>query len=201
MLAKNFNPLRSTHEESAPANTGTAPTTPETPPEKKADSEKEPEPEPEPEPETEPKVPEAPAAAAKPNAFQRGALRALGIGDLVARVERAEAAEAVASAEIVTLTAENIRLTSELKNLETETPKKLEEAVKGRSNEVSRGVLAELTALGISEKAAPSQVNADDTPEAMLEKLHSLKGAERTAYWRANSKALKAADAVANSQK
>lgn len=151
MLANKFNPLRSTHEESAPANTGTAPTTPEAPPEKKADSEKEPEPE----PETEPKAPEAPAAAAKPNAFQRGALRALGIGDLVARVERAEAAEAVA-------TAENIRLTTELNKLQAETPTLVAAATLGRENEVSRAVTAELVALGLTPEAAPSKISTED---------------------------------------
>lgn len=185
MLANKFNPLRSAHEDTPPANPGTAaPEAPETAPE----TETEEAPPAEPEPET-------PAAGSKPNAFQRGALRALGIGDLVARVERAEAAEAFAHLEITRLTTENIRLTSELTKLETETPKKIEAAVKGRENEVSQGVRNELKSLGITEAAAPSQVAPDATPEAMLEHFASLKGAEKTSYWRANSKALKAAGA------
>ncbi|MES2923694.1 MAG: hypothetical protein V4819_19220 [Verrucomicrobiota bacterium] len=192
-----FNPLFTKHEDTPPASSGSsAPATaPETgtgeeTKEEKKDDESEPEPEPE-------KEPEAPAAAAKPNAFQRGALRALGIGDLVARVERAEAAEAVANAEVTRLTAENIRLTGELTKLEKETPQKIEAAAKGRDNEVSKQVTAELTALGVSADAAPSQVAADQTPEAMLEHFATLKGAEKTAYWRANSKALKIAEASA----
>lgn len=192
MLANKFNPLRSAHEDTPPANPGTAaPETPETAPE----TETEEAPPAEPEPET-PAAPEAPAAASKPNAFQRGALRALGIGDLVARVERAETAEAFANLEITRLNAENIRLTSELKKLETDTPQKIEAAAKGRADEVSKGVRAELTALGVSAAVAPSQISADATPEAMLEHFASLKGAEKTSYWRANSKALKAAGAL-----
>jgi hypothetical protein len=201
MLANKFNLLRSAHQDAPPANSGTAaPPAPEPAPEN--DKDKAPA---EPEQQESPAAPEAPAEGSaavppKPNAFQRGALRALGIGDLVARVERAEAAEAVAQMEITRLTTENMRLTSELKKLETETPKKIEAAAKGRADEVSKGVRAELTTLGITEADAPSQVAAEQTPEAMLEHFATLKGAEKTAYWRANSKALKAAEAASKTK-
>jgi hypothetical protein len=193
MLANKFNPLRTAHQPEPRANSGTAHEAPETNPEgetPKPESEEEPEPE-----KTEPAPVTAPEAAVKPNAFQRGALRALGIGDLVARVEKAEAAEALSAAEVTRLAAENLRLTSEINKLQTEAPKQVAAAAKGRENEVSKQVTATLTNLGVNEAAAPSQVAAENTPEALLEKFNTLKGAGKTAFFRANKTALKAADA------
>lgn len=199
MLHNRFNPLRSKHEDTPPANTGTAaPATPEAAPETEQAPEvekKEDEPETEPAPETTPT--DLAANTGKLNAFQRTALRALGTGDLIARVERAEAGEQVALAEATRLKAENSRLTSELAKLNTETPAKIEAAKKVHDKEVSNGVLNELGKIGISAAEAPSQVSADATPEAMLEHFATLKGAEKTAYWRANSKALKASSTAA----
>ncbi len=202
MLRNHFNqfsPLREKHEESPPSNSGGSPAPEPAPAPEKKDGEDEPEPEPKPEPEPtpEPATPPAPEApGAKLNAFQRGALRALGTGDLIARVERAELAEAAANAEVSRLTAENTRLSTDLATLRATTNVKIVEAQKGRANEVSQGVRKELTGLGITEESAPSQINADQTPEALLEKFHTLKGAEKTSFWRTNKAALKAAEAA-----
>ena len=86
--------------------------------------------------------------------------------------------------------------TPRIAELEKETPKQVAAAREGRENEVARAVTAELTALGVTPEAAPSQVGADATPEALLEKFATLKGAEKTAFFRANTVALKAADAA-----
>lgn len=144
---------------------------------------------------------QTPTAPPRLSAFDRGALRLLGKGDLIARLERAETEAANLSDANATLTAENARLTSELNSLREETPKKIEAAAKGRANEVSKGVAAELQALGVTQEAAPSAVGADSTPEGMLEHFHTLKGAERIAYLRANKQKLLAAEAAVNKSK
>lgn len=200
MLHNRLNPLYAPASDAPPANSGTAPATPETAPE--SEGEEQAEEEPAPEPAAEPEKPaEAPAAAAKPlSAFDRGALRALGMGALISRVEIAEGLNATQASEISRITAENSRLAGELAAERKETPVKVAEAVKGRENEVSRGVRAELTQLGISEAAAPAQVNSDGTPEAKLEHFATLKGAEKTAYYRANKADLKAAESARHSK-
>ena len=163
MLHNRFNLLRSPHEDTPPANPGTAaPATPDAAPETEQAPEVDKK---EDEPETDPAPEPTPADSATPgklNAFQRTALRALGTGDLIARVERAEAGEQVALAEVTRLKAENSRLTSELAKLNTETPTKIEAAKKVHEKEVSTAVLNELGKMGISADQAPSQI----TPEA-----------------------------------
>lgn len=201
MIRNPFNPLFAAHTEEPPAHQGAAPaatTAPETTP-AAPETEETPEPEAPAAPEETPAAPEAPAAAApKLNAFQRGALRALGTGDLIARVEKAETETLTAQAEVVRLTAVNDQLATRLAELENETTKQVAAARTGRENEVARAVTAELTALGVTPEAAPSQVGADATPEALLEKFNTLKGAEKTAFLRANKPALKAAAAAKN---
>lgn len=202
MLHNRFNPLYAAAEDAPPANPGTAPAAPEAAPEKDAagDEKKDEEPEPEPEPAADPAAAPEAAAPGKLNAFQRTALRALGTGDLIARVERAEAGEAVALAEVARLKTENTRLTADLAQIKKETPAQIEAAKQVREKDVSTAMRNELGKLGITSEIAPSQVNAEATPEAMLEHFATLKGAEKTAYWRANSKALKIAEASAKSK-
>jgi hypothetical protein len=200
MLHNRFNPLHAPASDAPPANSGTAPTTPEPAPESEGEEKTEEEPAPEPAPEPE-KPAETPSAAVKPlSAFDRGALRALGMGALISRVEVAESLNATQAAEIARLTAENSRIACELAAERRETPAKIEAAAKGRENEVSRGVRAQLTQLGISEAAAPAQINSDGTPEAKLEHFATLKGAEKTAYYREHKADLKAAEAARNSK-
>lgn len=195
MLRNSFNPLFSKADSEPP--TGGGNPTPAPAPEKSGDDagDEKTEEEPEPEKETEP-TPE-PAAAKGLTAFERGKLRALGMGALISRVEKAELGHSLATSEISRLTAENARLSSELDTLKSETPKKIEAAARGRENEVSKKVTAELSGLGITPDKAPSQMSETDTPESKLEKLHTLKGAERTAFYRANKADLKAAEKAA----
>jgi hypothetical protein len=199
MLRNKFNPLYSAAVDAPPANSGAAPSAnnSESPAETKPE---EVEPEIAPEPEPEPAPTPAPEANGKLSAFERTKLRMLGSGDLVSRVEKAERELASAQAEITRLNAENQRLSQTVENQNTELPKKVAAAAKGRENEVAKGVRNELTSLGISEAEAPAQINADSTPEAMLEKFATLKGSEKTAFFRANKTVLKAAEA-AKSQK
>lgn len=146
--------------------------------------------------ETTEETPAAPAQAATPtpklSAFDRGALRMLGKGDLVARLESSEATAGQLRAEVNRLTAENQRLSA----LQAETPHKIADAAKLRENDITKGVASELAALGVTQAAAPSQIGAEATPEALLEKFQTLQGAEKTAFWRANKTALKAAEAA-----
>lgn len=199
MIINRFNRfLRAEHEDQPPANNpGTAApeTQTEPPPKREEDGEEGDDP---PAPAAPPTNPEAAATPVAPklSIFERGKLRMLGMGDLVARVEKAEGELSVASAEVVRLNAENLRLQGELATLKEESPKQLAAAKEIKSTEISKKVTAELTGLGITAEAAPSQVSADATPEALLEKLNSLKGAEKTAFFRANRTALKAADAA-----
>jgi hypothetical protein len=169
MLHNRFNPLLSPHNDTPPAHSGSGISPePETAPEKETGDEARDEVDPEPKKEIEtPQEPAPPAESAKINAFQRTAMRALGTGALVARVERAEAAEHVALAEITRLKTENIRLTSELSKLQNEMPGKIAEAQKVREKEVSTGVLNELGKIGISEKEAPSQITAEQSDKIM----------------------------------
>jgi hypothetical protein len=170
MLHNRFNPLFAKAEDSPPPNTGgSAPEKPETNGEEpEGEQEEDPEPPAPGKETTEPAAPATPAASApKLNAFQRGALRALGTGELISRVEKAEAQNVVDSAEISRLTTENTRLTNELSQFKTETPKKIEAAQKGRADDVSKGVRGELTKLGITEAAAPPQLGAEETDKTM----------------------------------
>jgi hypothetical protein len=147
---------------------------------------------PEPEPAADPNASSA-APAAKPRltAFERGALRALGKGDLIARVERAESQAVELTEQVATLQAENTRLAGELSALKKETPAKIEAAEKGRANEVSKGVIAELSGLGITKEAAPAALNADGKQTATnrqeaLQQYAQLQGKEKREFYLKN---------------
>lgn len=206
MLKNPSNPLLKASE-AAPAKPVEKPAanepaaTPDTPAddsEKENDGEEEEEEEPE-QPEVTPEPPAAPKQ--KLSAFDRGALRLVGKGDLIARVERAETEAADLTAQVSRLSAENARLTAELASHKQETPKKIEAAAKGRENEVSRGVAAELSALGITKEAAPAAIGADATPEGLLEQYKLLTGSARTEFLRANKTKLLAAEAAVSKSK
>ncbi|MEO5712170.1 MAG: hypothetical protein ABIT37_01670 [Luteolibacter sp.] len=200
MLRNNFNPLYSKAEVEPSTGPGNSPAPTENNPEGEA-TETDPDADADPDSDAEPKTPaepgetNAPAAAAPLSAFERGKLRALGSGALITRLEQAEGNLGIAQSEVTRLTAENVKLKADLAAAQKETPLKVAEAAKGKDEAVSKGVIAQLGKLGITEAAAPSQVAAENTPEGMLEHFQTLKGAEKTTYWRANSKALKAAEA------
>jgi hypothetical protein len=108
-----------------------------------------------------PAAPDASASAPQRlTAFDRGALRLLGKGDLVARTERAES-------EVARLAAENTRLATELAQFKAETPKQIAQAAAGRQDEVAKGVAAELAGLGISPEAAPGQIAAEKADKTL----------------------------------
>ena len=192
MLHNRFHPLYAAAETAPPANPGTAaPTTPEPAPEKEGEkNEPEPTPEPEQEPEPAPST-DAPAPAetvaptGKLNAFQRGALRALSMGDLISRVERAESAELVAKDEVTRLTADNLRLNQR----DAETPAKIAAAQKVHEKDVSNGVRAELGKIGVSAEVAPSQISADDADKTLSRaEFEKFDHAARNAFMRQGGK-------------
>ena len=115
------------------------------------------------EPEAAPAPEEAPApeaSAAKLSAFERGKLRALGMGNLIQRLETSEGQLAAAHGQIEILKAENARLTAGREAEEKAAREKLEAAAKGRENEVSQGVREKLSALGVPETDAPSATSS-----------------------------------------
>lgn len=142
-------------------------------------------------PETPTAEPEAANAGQTSNAtprltaFDRGALRLLGKGDLVARVERAESETARLIDANATLAAENQRLVAELNSLRQETPKKIEAAAKGRENEVAKGVAAELQSIGITPDAAPNAISAKDAEKSLTRaEFDALDHAARNEFMR-----------------
>jgi len=163
--------MKQTTNSPATASEEAAPTTPVEPPAEPTTTESNPatEPDDETEEETAPETPEEettppaePAAAPEASAsspqrltaFDRGALRLLGKGDLIARVERAEG-------EAAQLRATNAKLATEIASLKAETPKHIAAAAQGRANEVAKGVAAELQGLGLTPEAAPGLISAE----------------------------------------
>ena len=115
-------------------------------------------------------------------AFQRGALRALGIGELVARVEAAETAAA-------THAAENAALTQRLAALSAALPLQVAAAATGHANEVSVQVRSELSALGVSAATAPPQISAADADKILARgEFDKLSHAERNQFFRNGGK-------------
>jgi hypothetical protein len=186
MIHNPFNTLlRAEHEDAPPANPGTASPETQTGDEPEGGEKKDEDPDPE--------SPAAPEASVKPaplSAFERTRLRALGMGALISRVEKAEGDLAVANANLANANGENIRLTSELSKLKKETPVKIAEAQKGRADEVSKGVKAELTQLGITAEAAPSQVaaEADSSQSKTRAEFDAMKPDARTKFILAGGK-------------
>lgn len=112
-------------------------------------------------PEETPEEAAAPEAAAqKLSAFDRGKLRALGMGNLIARLETSEGQLAAALGEITTLKAENARLTAGRAAQEKAAREALEAATSGREKEVSQGVREKLSALGVPETDAPASTSS-----------------------------------------
>jgi hypothetical protein len=137
--------------------------------------------------------PSGSAATQKPklSAFDRGLLRGLGKGDLIARVERSELEAAELTEQVANLKAENTRLAGELSALKNETPAKIEAAAKGRENQVAKGVAAELSALGITPEAAPAAIAADSKQSATnrqeaLQQYAQLQGKEKREFYLKN---------------
>ena len=205
MIRNRFNPLfTKATDQPAPGATGSPPA-PAPAPEKKDgedegggdESDEEEEGGGDEEQEENPPAPDAAAAAeaTRPPAlsvFERGKLRALGMGQLIQRLEQADGNLAVAQATIKTLTAENATLKAEAGKV----PGKLKAAEQIREKEVARAVTNELTSLGLKPDEAPSQTAADQAPDALLDKFHAMKGAEKTQFYRDNKKALQAAEAA-----
>lgn len=140
-------------------------------------------------PESAPEAAPAGTAPAKLTAFQRGALRALSMGDLVARVEKAEGETQVARLEVSRLHAENGRLQAALAKLEQETPARIAEAEKAGADAVAKGVTAELASLGITADAAPSQLTAASAEKIMTRaEFEKLDHPARNAFMRDGGK-------------
>lgn len=163
---------------------------PAAPDEKPAEEEAAPEETPEP-----PAAPEAaPEAAAvqtppKLNAFQRGALRALSLGELVARVETAEGERAVAQAEAARLTAENQRLATELAAARNETAEQVAAAEEVGADKLQKGVTAELSALGIEAKDAPGAIGPEAAEKTLpFEEFQALSHEERNKFMASGGK-------------
>jgi hypothetical protein len=203
MLKDPSNPLLKTATAAAPVKTNGQPSANETAEtetgndsEKESgnedeDEEEDPEPPNPAPPESEPAAdPSASTTPAKPKltAFERGALRAVGKGDLIARVERAEMEAAGLTEQVASLKAENTRLAGELSALKKETPSKIEAAAKGRENQVSKGVAAELSALGISKEAAPAALTAESDKTKTRAEFEQLDHPARNAFMRAGGK-------------
>ena len=147
---------------------------------------------PEPAPAEEPEAPapaetpseETPSTAApapKLSAFERGKLRALGMGDLITRLEISEGQLSAAHGKISILEAENARLTAGREAAEAAAQEQIAAAAKAQESEVSKGVREKLSALGVPEEAAPSATRGEETDKqlsrAEFEKLdHSARG-------------------------
>jgi len=159
-----------------------------------------PEPAPVEEPETPAETPseETPAATAAPklSAFERGKLRALGMGDLITRLEITEgelagtkAALQAANGRVQVLTAENARLTAGREVEEKAAREKIEAAQQDRETAVSKGVREKLSALGVPEETAPSATRGEEeTKELSRAEFEKLDHEARNAFIRQNGK-------------
>lgn len=124
--------------------------------------------------ETEPAAP----ASQKFTAFDRGALRLLGQGDLIARLERSEAFAQ-------TMQAENASLKSQLTALKKETAEKLAAAEELSKSAVSKAVASELQGLGISAESAPAAITQEQAAKTLSrEEFDKLDFAARNEFHR-----------------
>ena len=141
---------------------------------------------------------ETPSASAAPklSAFERGKLRALGMGDLITRLEITEgelagtkAALQAANGRVQVLTAENARLTAGSEAEEKAAREKIEAAEKDRETAVSKGVREKLSALGVSEEEAPSASRTEETvKELSRAEFEQLSHEARNEFIRQNGK-------------
>lgn len=139
--------------------------------------------------EPEPAGASASSAPAKLTAFQRGALRALGTGDLVARVEKAEEELSVAHAEVSRLAAENQRLAADLAAARKDTAAKVEAAETVGADKLRKGVTAELAALGIDAAKAPAALTPEQADNTMTyAEFEKLEHSERNRFMRGGGK-------------
>lgn len=162
-----------------------APAEEETPEETSADPAEETEPAAAP---AEPSAPESiPSATIAPklSAFERGKLRMLGMGDLIARVEVAEANTFTARAQLARIEAENKDLRTQLAAV----PTRIEAAAKAEENALAKAVTAELSTIGISAEAAPSQIPAADAEKIITRaEFDKLDHPARNAFMRNGGK-------------
>lgn len=153
-------------------------------------------PEPAPEPAEETAAPESPeatpapeaSAAPKLSALDRGKLRALGMGNLITRLETSEGQLAAAHGQIETLKAENARLKAGHEAEEKAAREKLEAAAKGRENEVSKGVREKLSALGVPETDAPSAASTAEGQTLTRAEFEKLDFKARNQFFRNGGK-------------
>lgn len=141
-------------------------------------------------PEETPEETAAPEAAAAPklSAFDRGKLRALGMGQLITRLENTEGQLAAAHGEIATLQAENARLTAGRAAQEKTAREALEAAQKGRENEVSQGVREKLSTLGVPETDAPSATTTAEGQSITRAEFEKFDFTARNQFIRQNGK-------------
>ena len=131
----------------------------------------------------------ATAAAPKLSAFERGKLRMLGMGDLIARVEKAEGETAMARGELARLTSENATLRADLAKTTAESSQKIEIATQAAENKLSKSVTAELASLGVTPEAAPSQISANEADKTLTRaEFEKLDHPARNEFFRAGGK-------------
>lgn len=134
-----------------------------------------------------PETPEA-TAATKLTAFDRGKLRALGMGNLINRLETTEGQLHAAHGEIKTLKAENARLKAGREAEEKTAREDIEKAAKGRENEVSQGVREKLSALGVPETDAPAASSGAEEKTLSRAEFEKLDYEARNAFIREHGK-------------
>jgi hypothetical protein len=134
---------------------------------------------------------ETPSATAAPklSAFERGKLRALGMGDLITRLEISEGQLSAAHGKIQVLEAENARLSAGREAAENAAREKIEAAEKDRETAVSKGVREKLSALGVPEEEAPSASRTEETvKELSRAEFEQLSHEARNEFIRQNGK-------------
>lgn len=139
-----------------------------------------------------PKSPETPpaesAAAPALTAFDRGKLRALGMGNLINRLETTEGQLHAAHGEIKTLKAENARLKAGREAEEKAAREDIEKAAKGRENEVSQAVREKLSTLGVPETDAPAASSEAEEKTLSRAEFEKLDYEARNAFIREHGK-------------
>jgi hypothetical protein len=121
--------------------------------------------------------PAAPASQ-KFTAFDRGALRLLGQGDLIAKLERAESISK-------SIKADYDALFAQMTALKKETAEKLAAAEEISKTAVSKAVASELQGLGLSAESAPAAITQEQVAKTLSrEEFNKLDFAARNEFHR-----------------
>lgn len=137
----------------------------------------------------EPAAPDASAPVARLSAFDRTALRLLGKGDLISRLETTQAKLSTAEAALAAKDKEISRLAARIDELGREKESAVAAATKAREGEVNKKLAAELASLGLEPEAAPSQLTADQADKTMTRaEFEKLPHAARNEFMAAGGK-------------